>query len=434
MLIKNNIIEYLEVALSSLKKEEAIFRYTQKLNLKKNWDNLICNDKQIFHISYPNDDTYIGFGQCKTYTIKVGKDFEELKKIKFTHLSYGCKKRISPKLFGGVAFNINQQAKDIWENIPNVLFYLPKLLITKVENEYYISYHSIINKQTNINEINKEYVGYTKIIKKSHVIENNISFQKNIPDRVEYKKIFESYIENIKLKNINKAILSRVKIYKSKNKVSLISKLPHSTNFSFKLNTNKYFFGSTPEILIESKNRNYNTLALAGTLIKDNSEINNSLLEDEKELQEHKYVVANIADILKPLSSNIFYGRKPKILELKDLCHLSTPITGLLKQNIHILDLLFKLYPTPAVLGLPKQDALDLILKYELIHRGWYGGCIGWFDLKGNGRFDVSIRSALQNKNTVYFYAGGGILEESILDKEWQEAESKFLQLLSALY
>ena len=72
-------------------------------------------------------------------------------------------------------------------------------------------------------------------------------------------------------------------------------------------------------------------------------------------------------------------------------------------------------------------------LKYESIDRGWYSGCIGWFDLDGNGRFDVAIRSALQDKNTIYFYAGGGILKESNLDKEWDETESKFLQLLSIL-
>ena len=126
--------------------------------------------------------------------------------------------------------------------------------------------------------------------------------------------------------------------------------------------------------------------------------------------------------------------KKPENLELKDLFHLSTPISGSLKKNIHILDLLFKLYPTPAVLGLPKKDALSLITKYEVINRGWYGGCIGWFDLEGGGRFDVSIRSALQNKDAVYFYAGGGILKESIADKEWLETESKFLLLLSAIF
>ena len=433
MLIKNNIIKYLNLALASLNKEEVIFRYTQKINLDRHWKNLTCHNKQIFHISYPNSTTFIGFGECRTYAIKSGKNLGELKKINFSHRSYGCKKNTSPKLFGGVAFNINEKTKGVWEKIPNILFYLPKLLITKNENEYYISFNSIINKHTNADEINEQYLKYTQIIKNYTIIENDISFQKNIPNKIEYNNIFNSYIENIKLKNIDKAILSRVKIYKSKNKINLKENLPYSTNFNFKLNKDNYFFGSTPELLIECENKKYNTLALAGTLI-NNHQFNGSLLEDKKELKEHKYVAENIVNTLSPFSSSIAYESKPKILELKNLCHLSTPITGSLKQNIHILDLLFKLYPTPAVLGLPKKDALDLILKYEAINRGWYSGCIGWFDLNGNGRFDVSIRSALQNKSTVYFYAGGGILKESIMDKEWQEAESKFLQLLSAIH
>ena len=433
MLIKNNIIKYLKLALTSLNEKEVIFRYTQKINLDSHWTNLTSHNKQIFHISYPNNNTFIGFGECKKYAFKSGEDLKELKEISFSHQSYGCNKNIPPKLFGGVAFNINEKAKGVWENIPSILFYLPKLLIIKNKNEYYISFNSIINKYTDVDEINKEYLKYIQIIKDYKIIENDISFQKNIPNKIEYDKIFNSYIDTIKSKNISKAILSRVKVYKSKSEINLTSKLPYSTNFNFKLNKDNHFFGSTPELLIECKNKNYNTLALAGTLIKNNSEINDSLLNDIKELQEHNYVVENIVDTLTPFSSNITYEKKPEILELKDICHLSTPISGSLKKNIHILDLLFKLYPTPAVLGLPKKDALSLITKYEVINRGWYGGCIGWFDLEGGGRFDVSIRSALQNKDAVYFYAGGGILKESIADKEWLETESKFLQLLSAI-
>ena len=102
---------------------------------------------------------------------------------------------------------------------------------------------------------------------------------------------------------------------------------------------------------------------------------------------------------LNKFSDNLNKSDKPEILELEHLYHLNTPIEGLLKNKTHVLDLLLNLYPTPAVLGKPYKKAMSLIKNYELNDRGWYGGCIGWFDMNGNGRFDVTIRSALQIKN-----------------------------------
>ena len=125
--------------------------------------------------------------------------------------------------------------------------------------------------------------------------------------------------------------------------------------------------------------------------------------------------------------------KKPKILELEHVYHLHTPIEGTLTQHIHILDLLYEIYPTPAVLGIPKDKALKIIKNIEPYDRGWYSGCIGWFDLSGNGRFDVSIRSALQKENHLYCYSGSGIIKESHENHEWEETEIKFSHLLSLI-
>ena len=436
MPIKNDITQYLKAAILLHENKSLIFSYSQEINLNTNWNNLLSHKKQIFHINYSNNEGYIGFGICKTYDKKSKKDIKQLKNITSTYQSYGSKTTLSLKLFGGVSFNIDQKSDSIWADVPKALFYLPKLLLTKQKNKYYLSFNKILNKQSDINKINAEYISYVQLIKdfKYRKKKNNISFKEDIPTKQQYEKKFNSYIHHIKSKNIKKVILSRTKIFSSKSEVNLRKVPSDSTNFSIKLNKKKCFFGTTPEILIETKNKDYNTLALAGTLIKNKNKVtNNKLLNDKKELQEHQYVVDNIVNTLNPFSSKISFKKKPTVLELEHLYHLSTPISGTLINKMHILDLLFKLYPTPAVLGLPEKDALKLILKYESIDRGWYSGCIGWFDLDGNGRFDVAIRSALQDKNTIYFYAGGGILKESNLDKEWDETESKFLQLLSIL-
>ena len=92
-----------------------------------------------------------------------------------------------------------------------------------------------------------------------------------------------------------------------------------------------------------------------------------------------------------------------------------------------------KLYPTPAVSGYPKEYALKSIRLKEKKSRGWYSGCIGWFDINGNGRFDVSIRSGLIDNKNIYLYSGSGLIESSILNNEWLETEVKFKHLLNTI-
>ena len=75
----------------------------------------------------------------------------------------------------------------------------------------------------------------------------------------------------------------------------------------------------------------------------------------------------------------------------------------------------------------------DIIIENEPFDRGWYSGYIGWYDLNGNGRFDVTIRSALQIDKNLYCYAGGGIVKDSKEIYEWEETELKFQHLLSAI-
>ena len=131
--------------------------------------------------------------------------------------------------------------------------------------------------------------------------------------------------------------------------------------------------------------------------------------------------------LLKSISDN------PLIKSLHHIHHLFTPINGKLKKYIHIIELLYKLYPTSAVLGFPNNHVLNTIKKNEPFDRGWYTGCIGWFDTSGNGRFDVSIRSALINNNNIHLFSGGGIVKGSTEINEWNETELKFKQLISSL-
>ncbi|KAL6524337.1 hypothetical protein OROHE_016008 [Orobanche hederae] len=90
--------------------------------------------------------------------------------------------------------------------------------------------------------------------------------------------------------------------------------------------------------------------------------------------------------------------------------------------------ILSSLHPTPAVCGLPTEDARVLISETEMFDRGMYAGPVGWFG-GAESEFAVGIRSALVEKGVwALLYAGTGIVEGSISTLEWQELELKTSQ------
>ena len=123
----------------------------------------------------------------------------------------------------------------------------------------------------------------------------------------------------------------------------------------------------------------------------------------------------------------------PKLLKIRDIQHLYTPVEGQLKDNTTILQLIKSLHPTPALGGVPRKEALSIIRTYESINRGLYAAPIGWLDAEGNGEFAVAIRSATLQGNRAYLYAGGGIVADSNSQSEYEETLVKFRPMLRAL-
>ena len=428
------MIKYLKQSLKLIKKNPILFSYTKKIRFDGSSLSSITNNfNQSFHLDYNNGSEYVGIKECIKYDLNSGRELQGLKNINFNYIRYGYENK-KLKLFGGVAFDLNEDFKKPWEGIPKISFLIPEILIEKKKNQYFLSFFKLLNKDSDIDSIMNDYNLFLKIFKKINNKNNKLEFIKDSPNFYEYEKTFKHITKHIKNKSINKIILSRIKSFSTKNKCLVKKASKNCTNFHFDFDDNKRFLGSTPETIIDLNNMKFKTHALAGTLRKNQNKIKiNDFLKNKKELNEHKFVIDDLLKKLNKFSYNLNKSDKPEILELEHLYHLNTPIEGLLKNKTHVLDLLLNLYPTPAVLGKPSKKAMTLIKNYELNDRGWYGGCIGWFDMNGNGRFDVTIRSALQIKNKLYCYAGSGLIESADLEYEWLETESKFKHLISLI-
>lgn len=125
--------------------------------------------------------------------------------------------------------------------------------------------------------------------------------------------------------------------------------------------------------------------------------------------------------------------KRPKLLKIRDIQHLYTPVEGKLSPDATILQLVKLLHPTPALGGVPRQEAMAVIRQNEYMNRGLYAAPLGWIDAEGNGEFAVAIRSAALKDNKAYLYAGGGIVADSEPISEYEETLVKFRPMLRAL-
>ena len=218
----------------------------------------------------------------------------------------------------------------------------------------------------------------------------------------------------------------------------LRQRFPSCYAFSIANGRGQSFIGASPERLVRVAGGRMHTEALAGSAPRGDSASEDAafarvLLRSEKDRREHQLVVDSIARRLADLHLQLEYTAQPRVLGLANVQHLHSPISAQLPTSVHILDLVARLHPTPAVGGTPREPAVAAIARLESFNRGLYAGPQGWVDHRGGGEFLVGLRSALIDGPTATVYAGAGIVAGSMPEKEFAETELKFKALLEVL-
>ena len=208
--------------------------------------------------------------------------------------------------------------------------------------------------------------------------------------------------------------------------------------FSIANGRGQSFIGASPERLVRAGGGRMHTEALAGSAPRGESASEDAafaraLLQSEKDLREHRLVLEAIAHHLADLGLKLEHAEQPRVLGLANVQHLHLPISAAMPAGVHVLDLVARLHPTPAVGGSPREPAVAAIARFESFARGLYAGPQGWVDHRGAGEFFVGIRSALVDGHTATVYAGAGIVAGSTPAKEFAETELKFKALIEAL-
>ncbi len=183
------------------------------------------------------------------------------------------------------------------------------------------------------------------------------------------------------------------------------------------------WMGSTPEILLSGRGRGWHTVALAGTMPMQADDVMPTGWSD-KNREEQAFVAAYIRDIIGRIGTDVT-EEGPYTTRAGQLVHLKTDFRFHLDDASVLGRLLQELHPTPAVCGLPKEDAIRYIQEQEGYDRRYYTGFIGWLDAQGQTDLYVNLRCMELTDKGATLYAGGGILPTSDAEAEWEETEEK---------
>lgn len=175
---------------------------------------------------------------------------------------------------------------------------------------------------------------------------------------------------------------------------------------------NQMWLGATPEILIEGKESHYQTFSLAGT-----KKLNEKFTD--KEIKEQEIVTKYVAQKLEA-SLNLIIEPTTELV-YNNIKHLLSLIRF---ESKSVLKNIKELHPTPAVLGVPKDNAKAFISNNEKHKREFYTGYLGFLNPENTSIY-VNLRCGQLYRNGITLYAGGGIVKDSIPEDEWIETENK---------
>ncbi|MDQ6631173.1 MAG: anthranilate synthase component I [Verrucomicrobiota bacterium] len=198
--------------------------------------------------------------------------------------------------------------------------------------------------------------------------------------------------------------------------------------------------GASPEIHVRCEDHKVEIRPIAGTRRRGKTEaedqaMEKELLADPKERAEHVMLVDLARNDLGRVCD---FGS----VEVKDLMiieryshvmHIVSQVEGKLSHDKTPYDLMRATFPAGTLSGAPKIRAMQIISELEQTARGPYGGCVGYFSFNGNLDCCITIRTALIKDGKAFVQAGGGWVNDSTPEAEFQETVNKSKAMLKAV-
>jgi anthranilate synthase component I len=198
--------------------------------------------------------------------------------------------------------------------------------------------------------------------------------------------------------------------------------------------------GASPEVHVRCEEGLVQIRPIAGTrrrgqTTEEDDALERELLADPKERAEHVMLV-DLArnDLGRVCDFGSVRVRDLMVIErYSHVMHIVSHVEGRLRRGRTPYDLMRATFPAGTLSGAPKIRAMQIISELEQTARGPYGGCVGYFSFNGNLDSCITIRTALLKDGAAYVQAGGGWVNDSTPEAEFQETVNKSKAMLKAV-
>ena len=298
----------------------------------------------------------------------------------------------------------------------------------------------------------KDWVKDIKSILEKNFEENNEEASKKDFPKLKFMKDKKTYINDIeKIKDLicqgetyEVCLTNRLDIFDKldakKYYMKLREKSPGQYSALLPLDEIKIASSSMERFLKVDKNKIVTTKPIKGTIRRgDSLEEDQNLIDELRNEEKTKSENLMIVDLLRnDLGKFCEIGtvKVPKLMDVetyKTLHQLVTTVSGKIKDDVDIMDVLKKTFPGGSMTGAPKKRTLEIIDQLENYPRGVYSGTIGFISNNSTIDFNIVIRTALIEEDKATIGVGGAIILLSDAEEEFDEIVLKAKGSLLAL-
>jgi anthranilate synthase component I len=215
---------------------------------------------------------------------------------------------------------------------------------------------------------------------------------------------------------------------------------PSPYMFFLALGGDRHVVGTSPEKLVQVEGQRVETRPLAGTRRRgadpaEDARLEKELLNDLKERAEHVMLVDlgrnDVGRVAKP--GTVIVDRLMEVERYSHVMHISSTVSGQLRDGKTSLDALRAAFPAGTVSGAPKIRAMEVIADLEPDQRGVYAGSAGYVSFGGNLDMAITLRTVVVAEGIAYVQAGAGVVAESRPEREYEETLEKAGAMFKAI-
>ena len=215
---------------------------------------------------------------------------------------------------------------------------------------------------------------------------------------------------------------------------------PSPYMYYLSLGGDRHVVGTSPEKLVQVEGTRVETRPLAGTRRRGGDEVEDMRLEKElladlKERAEHVMLVDlgrnDVGRVARP--GTVSVDRLMDVERYSHVMHISSTVTGQLRDDCSSLDALRAAFPAGTVSGAPKIRAMEIIADLEPDQRGVYAGTLGYVSFGGNLDMAITLRTVVVAEGNAYVQAGAGVVADSRPEREFEETLEKAGAMFKAI-